>query len=695
MTVVGPGGKSIPEALVEIWGDLEPSAEQILRGTFVRKVKFGTVAKADADGKLVVSLPKPPDRFILNITIPGFGPYWACWRTEDHDPPIPARFTAELDRAWSVGGIIVDPEGKPIQGVKVGPSIEFKRRPGDDRQIYAGGSATTDAAGRWRYDSVPDSLGEVYVAIDHPNFSPVRRRLARAEFGIEGGKEPSARLTLDRGLTVTGHVVDDEGKPIAGALIRTKFHNEIREAKTGADGSYRLLGCEARPTRIVASAKGRAADLKELNIEPGMGPVDFRMQPGGTVRVRVLDHEGKPAAGARIFFQQWRGRYEYFELDHVSRFADANGVWEWHEAPPDELRADINPPDGNGMNLKEQPLIAREEDYVFRLPPTLVISGKVVDAATKQPIKSFRVIPGVRYGERNMGWVDREAFSATEGRYEVRQIPRPDGPSRQDRGRRLSGRVLSRDQEQRGERHDRLRAEPGEQRRREGRHPGPPARERRQGRPGRGGLPDPASRTASSTGTARSASKRPPTPPAASSSRRRTRTSRSSSRTRPATPRSSRRPSGTRRRSSAWSRGPGWKGPSGSAGTPVAERGDRTRRLRPKLLRRRRGAYHHPAPGDHRPGWAIRLRPRDPRPRADRPSDRVDGERRRDGGDIIVQGRGRIPGREDRPHRPRRDRPGRGRQAPTGGGDRREGGPLELRLDHGEARAEGPRPART
>lgn len=35
-----------------------------------------------------------------------------------------------------------------------------------------------------------------------------------------------------------------------------------------------------------------------------------------------------------------------FEFDHVNSYADANGVWEWNEAPVDEFKADICPPDG-------------------------------------------------------------------------------------------------------------------------------------------------------------------------------------------------------------------------------------------------------------------------------------------------------------------------------------------------------------
>ena len=124
-----------------------------------------------------------------------------------------------------------------------------------------------------------------------------------------------------------------------------------------------------------------------------MGPVDFQMKPGGTVRIRVLDEKGNPVPKARIFFQQWRRRFfKYFEFDHVSQYADQNGIWVWNEAPLDEFKADICRPDG--MQLPRQPLIARAEEYVFRVPGPLVVSGKVIDAVTRKPIKAFRVVPG-------------------------------------------------------------------------------------------------------------------------------------------------------------------------------------------------------------------------------------------------------------------------------------------------------------
>ncbi len=65
-------------------------------------------------------------------------------------------------------------------------------------------------------------------------------------------------------------------------------------------------------------------------------------------------------------------------------------------------------------------MIARAKGYVFRTPPPLVISGKVIDAVTKKPIKEFRVIPGVRFNTTQMSWAHRESFSASDGQYQLR-----------------------------------------------------------------------------------------------------------------------------------------------------------------------------------------------------------------------------------------------------------------------------------
>jgi beta-lactamase regulating signal transducer with metallopeptidase domain/protocatechuate 3,4-dioxygenase beta subunit len=415
--IVDPDNKPIPGALVEIRTSPIPEASQILRGEFVSKSTYGPFAKADDDGRLVVALPKNPDRLNFSITTPGYGPYWANCHADYCSKTVPNEFTAQLEHAWSIGGIVVDDEGNPIEGVEIWLNIDYKKRPGDNRQLGMGDRFKTDAQGNWNFDSVPVSMNEVWCEMTHPDFMPNRQSLTRAEFEIEQGEEPKGKVVLTRGLSVSGTVTDDSGKPVEGALVRTQFFNDIRKAETNEDGVYQLVGCEPRMTRIVVTAKGRAVDMEDVRIEPGMAPVDFQMKPGETVRIRVLDENDAPIPKARIFFQWWRGGQAYFDFNHVNQYADENGVWEWNEAPHDEFQADICRP--GGMQITRQKLIARDEEYVLYPPPALVITGTVVDAETKQPIRNFHAVPGRQDANERIIWDRDEGDQSTDGEYRL------------------------------------------------------------------------------------------------------------------------------------------------------------------------------------------------------------------------------------------------------------------------------------
>jgi protocatechuate 3,4-dioxygenase beta subunit len=420
----GPDGQPVPQCEVEVRSRPQVTERQVQRGEYLRQGNYGIFLRTDADGGLRLELPENLDSFDVAIRQPGFGPYWAAWNSEENSEAVPSRFVANLDAGRSVGGVVVDEEGRPIEGALVHPSIQFKKRDGDFSSLGVGTQLKTDPEGKWVFHSVPASMEQLSVEVSHPEFMPLWTRISTQAAAIQDGAAPAASIVMQRGITVTGRVTDEVGEPIPGAVLRARFLNDRREATTGEDGTYRLVGCRPDQTSLVATAAGRAPDLKELRIEQDMPAVDFQLEPGRTIRVRVVDPTGNPIPRTRIFFKSWRkGSYGYnprdYELGKILEYTDQNGVWEWHEAPADTVVCSIYAPDH--MEIPDQTLLARDEEYVFTPPPALEISGRVIDAETKEPVKTFRVVPGVRSSAEHMNWVRGESYDAQDGSYRIKR----------------------------------------------------------------------------------------------------------------------------------------------------------------------------------------------------------------------------------------------------------------------------------
>jgi uncharacterized GH25 family protein len=415
LQILGSDYKPIADASVNLRSEPALDKASVKAGTFVNKSRFGVYVRSGADGRVVVERPSQCKSLNLTIRKSGYATYMASWRGEAN--PIPPTFTATLQHGWTIGGILVDGSGKPVPNARVTLTIYFA---GPGRPIgplsQTVESAFANDQGVWKYEGLPRSMDGIVADINQPSFPAFRTRLNRRQFEIEPGHEPSAKITLSAGLTVNGKVTDANGKPIAHALVRTRFQMEkLRNAWTGADGVYQLEGCASGLNRIVAWAKHHAPALQEIDLAERTRPVDFQLKPGNTVRMRVLDNQGRPIAKARIIVERGPSSLPYMALDQAPHETDNDGIWEWNEAPPDELEVNIAPPDG--MMVK-RPIMARKEEYVFRLPSALVISGNVFDAETRQPIKKFRLMSRVGQRGEELGWSNKK-FVTNDGRFQI------------------------------------------------------------------------------------------------------------------------------------------------------------------------------------------------------------------------------------------------------------------------------------
>jgi len=146
------------------------------------------------------------------------------------------------------------------------------------------GRASTDGEGRFSVSGL--APGAYDVVVGAPGFSSVLRR------GVTVGA--TERFPLDVVLASTGQVEgwvrDMEGKPLAGARVLTAPKDEVLEtppveARTDAEGHYRLEGLRPGYQRLIARREGATQGIiRSLEVgESGAARMDFTLEATGTV----------------------------------------------------------------------------------------------------------------------------------------------------------------------------------------------------------------------------------------------------------------------------------------------------------------------------------------------------------------------------------------------------------------------------
>jgi hypothetical protein len=126
----------------------------------------------------------------------------------------------------------------------------------------------------------------------------------------------------------------------------------------------------------------------------------------------VVDDAGKPVPGAYVGVDSWGGEQT---LEWRTE-TDAEGRFRWDGAPADRILL------GAGKvgysSIDHFPVVSSDEEIKIQLKRggALRISGTVVDAATGQPIPSFRIVPAVFGG--NEIWLFDYATTYRNGRYQ-------------------------------------------------------------------------------------------------------------------------------------------------------------------------------------------------------------------------------------------------------------------------------------
>jgi RNA polymerase sigma factor (sigma-70 family) len=221
-----------------------------------------------------------------------------------------------------------------------------------------------------------------------------------------------------QGIAVSGSVIDEEGRPIAGARVARgsdlRGQANVREATTDADGRFVIGGIPAGALVLTAQAPGHAPDLKTMTAEPGLAPAEFWLESGHTIRGRIVDAHDKPIAGAPVAADQWRGHHSL----RWSTRTDAEGRFRWDDAPADVVLIDLGELGFKGKRFYRAVPDAPEWTVPMRRP--LRVRGRVTDAETGRPVKPFTLVPGHAFNNTDQaGWDNDETQEIPGLSYDV------------------------------------------------------------------------------------------------------------------------------------------------------------------------------------------------------------------------------------------------------------------------------------
>jgi hypothetical protein len=174
----------------------------------------------------------------------------------------------EADRGRYITGRVADPEGHPLPGVAVdcawtGSACSLTQR--------------SDEEGRFSFG--PLARGEYRLVA-----SPQRSDDFQVSARVVAREGDEVALTVGRGGSVAGKVVDAAGKPCAAEVLigGTDDPDDPRWSRaTSADGSFRFDGNAPGAYALVArTSDGRVGVLRGVSVEEGKTAGDLRLAVG-------------------------------------------------------------------------------------------------------------------------------------------------------------------------------------------------------------------------------------------------------------------------------------------------------------------------------------------------------------------------------------------------------------------------------
>jgi thiol-disulfide isomerase/thioredoxin/uncharacterized GH25 family protein len=304
--------------------------------------------------------------------------------------------------------VVLDPQGKPLPGANVHSSIWT-----DEKDFKSNHDYTTDAAGVVQVE-LPKTYSIVRLWASKKPFVSLFAGWEQNE--LASGKALPAEYVfrLETAVSAGSRVVDEQGRPIAGATVEVTLVGEPKVANgdgralydyglatgsdaatTDAEGRWQIENVPDRPElRLnvrISHPDYVASDVQSRQAEPAVATTAMLRQQTATLTLkrgvivtgRVAAPDGRPIKDAIVML----GDRPYFTLRPSKFPTDVDGRFRLPALAPGETTLTVLAP-GFAPQLRKFNLQAGSPTQDFHMVPGKPIRLRIVDAAGKSVPKA-------------------------------------------------------------------------------------------------------------------------------------------------------------------------------------------------------------------------------------------------------------------------------------------------------------------
>ncbi len=271
---------------------------------------YGVMTRTDAKGNYVFKARDPSsEEFCLSFEAPGYALTQSYVTWQDLSETEAKTSDHRLPRAQPFTGHVLDPQGKPVEGVNLEIQLAINSTCRDGSATKMGRNfvtildAKTDATGAYSFHGIPPDLPEHHAVsvftVKHPKY--VKREKIYAANELLG---PGWEITLEPGCVVKGVVTDAKGKPVKNASVTAFYGQNLTEdpsTSTDADGKYQLEGLDEASVRMVINPSEQARKIVPVDLKKD-APTDLNVsvEDGFYFVGKVIGMDGKPAINVQV-----------------------------------------------------------------------------------------------------------------------------------------------------------------------------------------------------------------------------------------------------------------------------------------------------------------------------------------------------------------------------------------------------------